>query len=642
MKTPKERRERFYIALILAAFFALLALFIFSGDNLKLLKRIFLYDLSQEQLQDTFSIFNWRDYLMVVILAAMQVICSFLPAEPVQVLSGCSFGFPVGILCCMIGVAVGGTVIFLLQKAFGDKPRDFFVKKLHLDLEKIALSSKCILIIFALYLLPAIPYGMICFFAAGTGMRYRRYITVTLLGALPSVCVGVALGYMTIASHWIVAACVFTALLALIAFLWAKKDILFTRVNTYAEAHKNTSQVTAREPNRFLLGVLYHMVKTYFALCGVRIKATSCVENVEKPAMVLCNHGSFIDFIYAATLVRRYRPNFVIARLYFYDNILRWLLKNLGGFPKSMFALDAASTKNCLRVLKNNGLLVMMPEARLSTVGRFEDIQNSTYSFIKKAGVPVYTVKFGGDYFADPKWGKGFRRGSVVEAELDILFTAEDVQTLSVAEIKRAVEERLSYDEFRWLEERPHIRYRSSRMAEGLENILAACPICGRRHTIVTKKDKVFCEACGYLTSVDDRYAFTGGFQFQNLAQWYDWQKELLRESIVRDPDFALTSPVELRLKSTGYGLTRAGGQGVCTLTREGLTYCGTRDGEQVQLQFPLEKIYRLLFGAGVNFEVYDGADILFFVPEEKRGAVDWYMASMILYDEVVKTAVHA
>lgn len=358
--------------------------------------------------------------------------------------------------------------------------------------------------------------------------------------------------------------------------------------------------------------------------------------------MVLCNHGSFIDFIYAATLLRQYKPNFVIARLYFYDNILRWLLKNVGGFPKSMFALDAASTKNCLRVLKNDGLLVMMPEARLSTAGRFEDIQESTYSFIKKAGVPVYTVKFGGDYFADPKWGKGFRRGSVVEAELDILLTVDDVKNLSVAEIKRAVEGRLTYDEFRWLEARPQLRYRSKRMAEGLENILTICPICGRKHTITTRKDKVFCEVCGYLTSVDDRYAFTGGFQFQNLSQWYDWQKNLLRESIVRDPDFALSSPVELRLKSTGRGLTRNGGQGVCTLTREGLTYSGTKDGEQVQLHFPLEKIYRLLFGAGVNFEVYDGPEILFFVPEEKRAAVDWYMVSMILYDETVKTAVHA
>jgi hypothetical protein len=46
-----------------------------------------------------------------------------------------------------------------------------------------------------------------------------------------------------------------------------------------------------------------------------------------------------------------------------------------------------------------------------------------------------------------------------------------------------------------------------------------------------------------------------------------------------------------------------------------------------------------LLFGAGVNFELYDGTEILFFVPKEKRSAVEWYMASMILRDEAEQTA---
>ena len=92
------------------------------------------------------------------------------------------------------------------------------------------------------------------------------------------------------------------------------------------------------------------------------------------------------------------------------------MLRTVGAFPKSMFATDLENAKNCLTVLRENRILAMMPEARLSTAGRFEDIQESTYSFIKKAGVNVYTVKICGDYFADPKWGKGFRRGSVVEA----------------------------------------------------------------------------------------------------------------------------------------------------------------------------------------------------------------------------------
>ena len=398
---------------------------------------------------------------------------------------------------------------------------------------------------------------------------------------------------------------------------------------------KKREKHTPQQANGFVLGVAYGCLRLYCALCGVKMKAVNKVGTPKSPSIILCNHGSFIDFIFATKLLRKIKPHFVIARLYFYNRPLRWLLETIGCFPKSMFTLDMESTKNCLRVLKKGDILAMMPEARLSTTGRFEDIQDSTYSFLKKSAVAVYTVKFSGDYFADPKWGKGFRRGSVVEAEFDLLYTAEQIQSLSISEIKKGVEQRLSYNEFQWLKKRPDIRYRSPRMAEGLENILTVCPICGEKYTITTKKEKISCENCGYLTSIDDRYGFTGDFQFSNLTGWYDWQKAQLQKEIAENPDYKLVSPVQLRLPSNGWGLTRDAGKGICTLSREGLSYVGTKDGEEVALTFPLQQIYRLLFGAGVNFELYNGKQILFFVPEEKRSAVDWYLASMILYDEI-------
>ena len=397
---------------------------------------------------------------------------------------------------------------------------------------------------------------------------------------------------------------------------------------------KATTKV--RNMNSFVSFVVYHAVRFCFSLRGVRVSVVNKVGAPEKPAIVLCNHGSFVDFIYAGALLRKAKPNFIAARLYFYDTRLNRLLRTLGSFPKSMFALDIESTKNSLTVLRTGGLLAMMPEARLSTIGRFEDIQDGTYSFFKKTGVPIYTIKFCGDYLAKPKWGKGVRRGAVVEAELDLLYTAQQVKELSVQQLKEGIEQRLNYDEFHWLKQHPHIRYRSRHLAEGLENILTTCPHCKKQHTLTTKKEKIFCENCGYLTSLDQRYGFTGDFPFADLSQWYDWQKTLLETQIRENKDYTLSSEVELRLPSYGKGLTRHSGHGICSLSREGLVYTGTKDGQDVRIYFPLQKVYRLLFGAGTNFEIYDGTEILFFVPKEKRSAVDWYMASMILYDEVV------
>ena len=399
------------------------------------------------------------------------------------------------------------------------------------------------------------------------------------------------------------------------------------------QAGRKAPKNTVQPVNGFLMNVLYYGARFYLFLCGVRIRTVNKVGRPEKPSIVLCNHGSFIDFIYAAALLRRDKPHFIVARLYFYHKLLGWLLRKVGAFPKSMFAMDLESTKNSLTVLKKGEILAMMPEARLSTAGRFEDIQSGTYSFIKKSGVTVYTVKIGGDYLADPKWGKGFRRGAVVEAELDILFTAEQVKELSLEQLKQGIEQRLFFDEFHWLQQHPDIHYRSPRIAEGLENILTVCPVCGGKYTLTTDGNKVLCENCGVLTAMDDRYDFAKGFRFENPGRWYDWQLALLKKEIAETENFTLRSKVELRLPGDGSSLTRHGGHGVCTLNREGLTYAGTKDGETVELHFSLGRIYRLLFGAGENFEIYDGTQILYFVPEEKRSAVDWYMASMLLHD---------
>ena len=72
-------------------------------------------------------------------------------------------------------------------------------------------------------------------------------------------------------------------------------------------------------------------------------------------------------------------------------------------------------------------------------------------------------------------------------------------------------------------------------------------------------------------------------------------------------------------------------GKGVCVLDKTGLCYRGEEFGQQIEKRFALSDIYRLLFGAGEDFEIYEGDEIWYFIPEEKRSCVDWYIASELL-----------
>ena len=629
----KTRRAKVLIAFGLFVLFILLALFLFSGDEFEILKIILTQDHDAEELQDLLGEFGIKGYVTVTVLSMLQVMFPFLPAEPVQVISGVSFGFPIGLLCCTVGVIFGNLFIYFIYKIYGNRVEAFFVKNIHLDFDKTASSRKLVIIIFVLYFLPAIPYGMICFIAASLKMKLPRYMTVTVLGSIPSICIGVALGHIAISVSWIVSIIVCALLVVLLAILTIKRDIIFAKINTYLDTNY-TSKTVVRKCSPFVIDFAYVISKIILFFKGVKIKYKSSVDGeIEGPAIVLCNHGSFIDFVFAGTLLRKKRPNFVVARLYFYNKLYARIMKKGGCFPKSMFTPDLDSAKNCLRVLKSGDVLAMMPEARLSTVGRFEDIQESTFPFLKSAGVPIYTIKINGDYFASPKWGNGLRQNAYLEAELAPLFSKEQIAELSVEEIKAGVEERLYYDEFEWIKTKPELRYKSKRLAEGLENVLVRCPKCGAVHSIKTKGRLVTCEKCDLCLELDDRYSFKENPYFENFARWYDWQYALIKSDIDKNPDYVLKSKVTLKLPSLdGESLLRYGGEGECELNKDGLAYRGTRDGKDFEIFFPMCEIYRLLFGAGEDFETYVGKEIYYFIPEEKRSCVEWYITSDIFY----------
>jgi uncharacterized membrane protein YdjX (TVP38/TMEM64 family)/1-acyl-sn-glycerol-3-phosphate acyltransferase len=630
----KGFKRKLTILILLIGIAIGLTAFLLSNENIAIFKGIFSKDdITRAEVQQMLSELGIRGYVTIAVLAMLQVIVAFLPAEPVQVIAGISFGFPLGLLLCAIGVFVGNTIIFILYKLYGEKLREYFVKNIHLDFDKMAKSKRVTLIVFILYFLPAIPYGMICFFAASFGMKFPRYITVTLLGAIPSICIGVGLGHAAIASSLALSITICALLILVIAVVMIKRDAIFKKVNEFIDGTQD-GKFKVKKYSRIKLSIAYVISRIVFFLRGVKVKYVRRVDKLETPSIVLSTHGSFIDFAYAGSLTKETAPNFIVARLYFYKNIVGSFIREFGCFPKSMFAGDIESAKNCLSVIKGGGVLAMMPEARLSTAGKFEDIQPGTYDFIKKMGVTVYSVNIGGNYLASPKWGDGLRRGSLVEAELDILFTKEEIRELSVEEIKERCERRLYYDDLKWLEEHPEVRYKKKTLAEGLENILVKCPKCKELYTIRAKGHDIFCDRCGRLATLSDRYLFDTDAPFSDFGKWYDWQFEEMKREILDDPDYALTSKVTFKLPSKdGHTMLYTAGEGVCTLNREGLTYVGTKDGEEVTLTFPIKNLYRLLFGAGESFEVYVGRTIHFFLPEEGRSAVSWYIASLILND---------
>ena len=641
MKKKRKSRKikrKIFTGLTLLALLVGMAFFLVSGDNLQVVKSMFRDDMSREEIQDTLSLLGWKGYITFGTLSFLQVVLTFMPSEPAEVMAGISFGLWVGSLVCVCGVALGNTCIFILYKIYGGKISEYFHNNAEFDFDSIRHSKRVSLIVLILYFLPAIPYGIICFFSATLDLKYPKYIILTTLGSIPSIIIGVGLGHIAMAANWIIALVVFIVLIILLVLLMRHRAALFKKVNEFAKKKNEpySSKTTVRNANKFV----FHGALATFNVAirrKVKVKQRNNVGRLETPSLVLANHGSFFDFYFAGRLLKKEYPHFVSARLYFYHKKLGWLIRRVGAFPKSMFTSDVENAKNCMRVITNQGVLAMMPEARLSTVGKFEDIQPSTYRFIQKLNVPVYYIQIRGAYFAKPKWGDKLRKGAYVEVELNPLFKTGETKTMPLEELKKRVDEVVSYDEFAWLETKPELSYKSKTLAVGLENILTRCPHCGGRYTFTTAGRTISCSACGFSRTLDSRYAFTEPVPFENFAKWYEWQTDEMEKEFRENPDFALESEVELRhCAKDGKSLTRFAGNGICTLDKTGLLYRGTDDGVEVEKFFPLSEIYRLLFGAGEDFEIYEGAEIYYFKPKDLRSCVDWYIASKVL-DKIYK-----
>ena len=630
MSKKIANKWKIFATLIFILIFFALFVFLFSGENFKLLKEIFNTNATKEEIQHSIGKLGIRSYIVVGLLAMIQVVFTFIPAEPLHVISGISFGLWKGILVCLIGILLGNTIIYVLTKLFGTKLKDFFSANIDLDFEKAKASTKLALIVIILYCLPAIPYGIICFFAASMNMKYPKYILITGIGSIPSLVLDVGLGHITMSTSWIVSIIVFIVIVVLLILMFKFKSQIFGKVNEFIRRSNEKEKNRVGKYNSFIYNLVglgfYGFIKS-----KIKVKLKNNVGKLEKPCIVLCNHGSFYDFAYAGKLIRKEKPHFIVARMYFHHKLLGKIINGTGAFPKSMFTNDTENLKNCLKVLSTNQVLAMMPEARLSTVGKFEGIQDTTYKFIKKMNVAVYSIKINGGYLAKPKWADKIRKGAFVEAELIQLFKAGECEKLDVDEIKSKIENNLSYNEWEWLEKHPEISYKTKNIAHGLENILCMCPKCGKQLTLKTNKNKIMCSSCNLDVEVDNRYQLHG-VEFKNILEWYDWQTDKLRKKLTETPNYKIKSNVELRhLSNDGKRCTRHAGYGVCSLDKNGLKYVGTQDGQEIEKTFSLESIYRILFGSGEDFEIYDGKELYYFVPEDKRSAVMWYIFSGLL-----------
>lgn len=130
---------------------------------------------------------------LLYILAYTVGTLTLLPSTPLNISGGLLFGAGFGILWTSLGAILAAAIAFWFSRTIG---RSRLEKRLagrwqRMDAE---IQRGGLFYMFAIRLVPIMPYGIVNFAAGLTSIRFRDFLTGTLLGTVPSVLPFVLIG----------------------------------------------------------------------------------------------------------------------------------------------------------------------------------------------------------------------------------------------------------------------------------------------------------------------------------------------------------------------------------------------------------------------------------------------------------------
>ena len=315
-----------------------------------------------------------------------------------------------------------------------------------------------------------------------------------------------------------------------------------------------------RKPSRFLAAVvriasLPTLMKTKFSY------TTEGMEKVgDQPCLILMNHSSFTDMKLAFGIFYP-KPMGIVSSVDGMSGILGKLMRWLGCTPTHKYITDLTLIRDLEYMLKVNKTNVLMyPEAGYSFDGTTTTLPRKMGVLMKKLGVPVVTVITQGAFHRDPLYNMLQLRKVKVSAHVKCIASAEEVKTLSVAELDARLDESFSFDNFAWQRDNKVVIDAPFR-ADGLHRILYKCPKCGAENQMEGKGTGLTCHACGKHWEMDiygQMVADDGNTEYPHIPDWYRWERECVRKEL-EDGTYGLDEEVTIGVQVNFDGLYMIG-----------------------------------------------------------------------------------
>ena len=338
-----------------------------------------------------------------------------------------------------------------------------------------------------------------------------------------------------------------------------------------------------KRPNRLIWALGKVLLKKFAK--RINLKVNDNVTGVIKPPfIVLANHSSVQDYKIDSFVLQKFRPNHVGA----YNQFIRksFIMRELGAVPKRQFVADISLIHQIKHVMKNDGVFVIYPEGGISVDGTNRAIDPSIAKLIRLIGVPVVALNIKGSYLSKPRWNETQQKTDQVQADLNVLFSIDQIKQMSVENIHLGVVKALSHNVWEW-QKKSKVRILSTNFLKGAECLIYKCPNCFSEFSMSTTDNTIKCDKCEKSWNIEQTGEFnsTSFFKFSDISKWVGWQRQEIKKEIDSGKFELVTNVNLLQLKNfSGY---KNFGNGALRQTVNGITYVGMHNNEKVELNFP-------------------------------------------------------
>lgn len=401
------------------------------------------------------------------------------------------------------------------------------------------------------------------------------------------------------------------------------------------KSRKNDKKTINMFLYRTLMPVLIGLSKI---IVGVRTDKTA-LKGVKGPYLIVGNHTSPIDFLYFTAGVYPKPINFVVAENMIYRKVYGAFIRSFGTIKKKQFTADFQCIKQIKKNIDAGTHVLLFPEGRVSIDGTTGYIAPSIGKLIKFLNCPVIKGITVGSYVTRPKWGK--KRPGKVTLKMEPLLSIDDIGDMSNEEIYEYILKNFSYDDNVAFKEQNRKVY-GLRLAETLEKLLYKCPRCGAEFKNVSKYRTFRCTACGNTVKYNSNGTLSPSGEndkcFEFVSEWYKFQRDEVKKE-VENPDYSFEENVTLLLTDDKTHRFEEAGKGKIVLDKNGITYVGTKCGQEVSRTFGLKNHPTVAYKLAQNIEIAEDNEIFKFVFENGFHTAKFVLAVEELYKKYVENA---